>query len=206
MYKTSLFLPPPVGRRKAIGLSPSSSRHLPIFCPSLLSLFPYRPLPKAVLSPYKARWDAFGRVAIVIQVSNVVCLRLSGLRENSVICPSGGPWRSTWAMGEEEEEAWPERSEGLVRPVLCVCVSYMLQREAGFVSFHTLSVRGPFTCWEPHPSFASKVSPAFSHFSLLGFGIPKIFGKRDQEEWYIWFLNVRIRWWRWFFFFFLVKS
>lgn len=41
----------------------------------------------------------------------------------------------------EEEAAWPERSEGLVRPVLCV--SCMLHREAGFVSFYALSVLGP---------------------------------------------------------------
>lgn len=55
-------------------------------------------------------------------------------------------------MGEEREVAWPERSEGLVRPVLCMC--HTLQREAGFVSFHALSDLGSLT--ESHLSFASE--------------------------------------------------
>lgn len=32
-------------------------------------------------------------------------------------------------MGEEKEEAWPERSEGLVRPVLCVCVIHATENQ-----------------------------------------------------------------------------
>lgn len=72
-------------------------------------------------------------------------------------------------MGEEKEAAWPERSEGLVRPVLCVCVSYVPQREAGFVSFV------PFQSWAPQelratPFLFFKASPAFSHLLCYGLG------------------------------------
>lgn len=154
-----LFLPLFVEWRKAFGLSPSSSLTPPsgfffFFGPSFLSLFSYRPLPKALLSPYKAGWGASVRVATGIQVSNSTCLRLRIERKFSAICPSGRPRRGTWLVGEEEEAAWPESSGGLVRPVLPAC--HTPSREAGFVSFHTLSVLGPLSRREPHPYFASK--------------------------------------------------
>lgn len=47
-------------------------------------------------------------------------------------------------MGEEKEEAWPERSEGLVRPVLCVCHTYSREKQVLFLSI-------PFQSWAPSP-------------------------------------------------------
>lgn len=84
-------------------------------------------------------------------------------------------------MGEEKEAAWPERSEGLVRPVLCV--SYVPQREAGFVSFHSLSVLGP-SLTESHtlPFFQSQSS--IHPFSMLWFGgFPEyLVGEKNKEN------------------------
>lgn len=60
-------------------------------------------------------------------------------------------WRSTRVRGEEKEAApWPERPEGLALPVLRV--RGQLWKEAGFVSFQTLSALGPLGSSEPHPS------------------------------------------------------
>lgn len=49
--------------------------------------------------------------------------------------------RGTWLMGEEKEVAWPERSEGLVRPVLCVSYSSK-EKQVLFLSM-------PFQSWVP---------------------------------------------------------
>lgn len=49
--------------------------------------------------------------------------------------------RGTWLMGEEKEVAWPERSEGLVRPVLCVPYSSE-EKQVLFLSM-------PFQSWVP---------------------------------------------------------
>lgn len=47
-------------------------------------------------------------------------------------------------MGEEKKAAWPERSEGLVRPVLCVCHTCSREKQVLFL-VHILSVLGPLT-------------------------------------------------------------
>lgn len=45
-------------------------------------------------------------------------------------------------MGEEKEAAWPERSDGLVRPVLCVCHTCSREKQVLFLSI-------PFQSWAP---------------------------------------------------------
>lgn len=47
-----------------------------------------------------------------------------------------------WVVGEEKEVAWPERSEGLVRPVLCVCHTLSREKQVLFLSV-------PFQSWAP---------------------------------------------------------
>ena len=58
--------------------------HLPLFLPLPLIFVFFSASPKGLFSPYKAKWASVGGVAAGMQVSNLVCLRLSGLRENFV--------------------------------------------------------------------------------------------------------------------------
>lgn len=69
-------------------------------------------------------------------------------------------------MGEEEEEAWPERSEDSLDQS-CVCHTRSSEKQVLFVSM-------PFQSWalslaESHTLPWLQSSPAFSHFPKLWF-------------------------------------
>lgn len=71
-------------------------------------------------------------------------------------------------MGEEEEAAWPERSEDLLDQS-CVCVIHAPERSR-FCFFPYPFSPGPPHSREPHPSFASKPVQHLAIFSMLWFG------------------------------------
>lgn len=152
------FLPLFSGRKKAFGLSPSWSLTPPP--PSLLSLFCYRLLLKPCFFLIR-----LGKVPLLrLQRDLASCLRVSW--KLGVLCPSRGPWWPAPGWGEEKRGSWPERAEGLVRPVLCMC--HRTPKRSRFAFFPCPFSPGlldrvmPFLCF--------KASPILISVNVLGFG------------------------------------
>lgn len=80
-------------------------------------------------------------------------LRLSGLRENSVLSvPVEGLGEALGQWGRRRRQLGLRDQKDLSDQSY-VCVTH-LQKEAGFVLFHTLSGLGRLSRREPHPYFA----------------------------------------------------
>lgn len=129
VYLTALSFSPSCRRRKAIGFSPFSSLTPPlVFAPPFYLCFLISLSLKALFSPYKAKWGPFGRVATGIQVSNLVCLRTSGLRGNSVLSvPVEGFGEACGWWGRRRRRPGLRDQKDLLDQS-CVCVIHALER------------------------------------------------------------------------------